>query len=246
MNKNNGSNKRKKSADTPKKLKIAVFIVGISAILVFIATFALIVTNGYINIIDKVRTILLIFMLLTIALSVVWGILFVRYRKAKYAEKAKAERRESERNGKIYCTQAQADIIGDIFNNRIKNCPVCGTALEHSYDYVLHAQVKVRKKLDGVYVSRNYSADVEQAYETVNELKSFPNAQRYYCPHCRWEAFNGQYETYGFYETYSGDTYYCDHRNITGFYTKFNKGNLYSKIKLPQDKGEVSGTFERK
>lgn len=253
MNNNNDSRNRKNSREggTPKKLKIATCIVGIFAILIFIATFVLTGTNDYTNIFDKAPAIYLLLLLLTLALPAVWVILFVRYRKAKnnakIAEMAEAERREAKSNGEIYCTPMQAAQIGNIFNDRIENCPVCGTAIEYSSDYVLHAQVQVRKKLDGVYVSRNYSADVEQAYETVSELKSFPNAQRYYCPNCKWEAYRGRYETYGFYETYNGDDYYCDHRNITGYYTKFNKGNLYRKIKLPQDEiGGVSGTFERK
>lgn len=252
MNNNNDLQNQKNSRGEGnlKKLKIATIIVGVFAILVFVATLILTGMNSYTDIFGKAAVIILILLLLTFALPVAWIILFVRYRKAKknavLTKMAEAERREAISNGEIYCTPAQVAIIGNIFNERIKYCPVCGTALEYSSDYVLDAQVKVRKKLDGVYVSRNHSPNVEQAYETVNELKSFPNAQRYYCPHCKWEAYQGRYETYGFYETYNGDDYYCDNRNITGYYTKFNRGNLYSKIKLPQDEGEISGTFKRK
>lgn len=211
--------------------KLATRVAGIVAIVIFLITVFLVAINTYVNLTETAHYIFYImFALLGVSVAV-WLVLFVvgvvLSKGGTVEEKADAAAK-----GQIWCSQQQVDEIGKVFDKEITNCPVCGTQLENSRDYIFTANVLVRKDIEGVYVSRNYSPQVEQAYEVVSEYKTFPNARRCACPKCKWEAFEGRYETFS---SPSVDIGYCK---------QFHMGKLYGKRKAPANTG--AGIFKKK
>ncbi len=212
---------------------------GIIAIVITVITFILIATNQYTHLSKNARFVYIIAFVLIGVAVIAWVAL--RGGKGFYKAANEEEMRDAESKGEIWCTQEQVNEIGQVFdrygNDEITDCPVCGTHLDKSCNYTFTTPVLVKKNIEGVYVSRNYSPEVEQAYQIVSEVHTFPDARRCYCPHCQWEAFSGHFESYD-----SGSA----GNSSVGICTTFNMGRLYSKRIKPADKGTRTGTFNKK
>ncbi|MCM1546050.1 MAG: hypothetical protein NC033_03330 [Clostridiales bacterium] len=219
-----------------RQLKLAVRVVGIFAIVIFIVTVFLIALNGYIHLTKTAPYLFYIMFALMGVSVVVWLVLFLFSGGLKNGGAgAVKEKEDAAARGEIWCTQEQVDEIGKVFDKDIVNCPVCGAKIEDSNDYNLTTNVLVRRKIEGVYVARNYSPQVEQAYEIVTEEKTFPNVRRCACPKCRWEAFYGIYKSYS--SDYPSGTVVCK---------QLRMGKLYSKRKLPSNMSKIDCIFEKK
>lgn len=102
-------------------------------------------------------------------------------------EKIEREKEEAIARGEIFIDNPSYFIFK--FTSRdVKECPICGEKLEMSWPYYNATETR-KVELPGVYVTKSYGNEVEQAvtYKRVND--DF-NAQRCHCPKCEYSFYS--------------------------------------------------------